>query len=34
MREEEKQHSVVYAAAASTLASDFNFTELALFYLD
>jgi hypothetical protein len=25
MKEEEKQHSVVYAAAASTLASDFNF---------
>ena len=31
---EEKQRSVVYAAAASTLSSDFNFAELSLFYLD
>ena len=32
MKEEEKQLSIVYVAAASTLSSDF--TELALFYLD
>ncbi len=32
MKEEEKQRSIVYVTAASTLSSDF--TELALFYLD